>query len=117
MKNPELGRMILKQAEAFPETFDMGDYVSSDNTCGTSACIAGWAMLFSGYELDKDDVFIRPDGSEVGNEFEEGKDLLGLSSDELYYPDSNYDTLFHGATPPQLALARLRSLIEASEDS
>ena len=46
MDNPELGRLVLKQVETFPESFCMGTW-GFGNECETQACIAGWAMLLS----------------------------------------------------------------------
>lgn len=93
MENKELGRLVLRQVTEFPESFDMGDWAGS-NACGTTACIAGWAMFFSGYEVNRYSCFIRPDGSMVTDDEAEGRGLLGLSQEELYVSDED-DGLFY----------------------
>jgi hypothetical protein len=107
--NTELGRLVLKQATEFPETFSMDDWVQ-EKVCGTAACIAGHAMLFSGYSFQRDEhegyVFIRPDGSQVSEEANEAISLLGLT-DEEFCPEGE-DGLFY--LDDDEALERLREL-------
>jgi hypothetical protein len=85
MENKELGRLILKQEEAEPWSFRMSHWATRSD-CGTTACIAGHAMLMSGYSLRVCEIgstrivaFIRPDGSEVFDHTSEGMKLLGFS--------------------------------------
>lgn len=95
MRNPELGRKILDIIDMQPEKFQMSvfgahRYDSAGESCGTVACLAGWAMFLSGYCLDKDEVFQRPDGTFVDREDGEARELLGMSiSDELYLSEFN----------------------------
>lgn len=89
MDNTELGKLVLKQIGAFPETFRMSTfgYISP---CGTVACLAGHAMLLSGYELNNSDFAItipryrRPDGSLVSPPAmgAEAAQLLGMHGQE-----------------------------------
>jgi hypothetical protein len=118
VENKELGRLVLKQAEAEPRSLDMCSWGHRDS-CGTVACIAGWAMIFSGYTLpdehDECGCYQRPDGTHVSNHGEEGQRLLGLSNEERYSVftvwDDGYD-LFFPYEKPRLALQRLRELCE-----
>jgi hypothetical protein len=115
MENKELGRLVIKQAEAFPESFYMGTW-ARETPCGTTACIAGHALLLSGYSVqfrpmmllsgevfpDKRAVFLDPEG-EVVICPQEARRLLGLSLQEensLFYADE------------ESAIARLRELCE-----
>lgn len=122
MRNPELGRKILDIIDTQPEKFQMSvfgahRYDPAGEVCGTVACLAGWAMLLSGYELDKDDIFLRPDGTDVDSEDGEARELLGMSiTDELSgYDGSVHDPhakvwfdFFHGPD-------RFRKLVEKAE--
>jgi hypothetical protein len=124
MKNPELARLVLKQVQAHPETFEMGVWGMREE-CGTVACLAGWAMVFSGYELRQVPLppyarpeqpgdtwaFFRPDGTWVEEDEWEGRHLLGLSDEE--YRDGFGVELFYD--DPEGALTRLQELIAASE--
>lgn len=58
--NLELLRTVRKQISYFPNTYNQGDWghrkYGSEGTstpCGTTACIAGHAMLASGYVLPR----------------------------------------------------------------
>lgn len=48
--NIELAKKVVAYIEAHPDEHDQGDFVTKDwdNACGTTACIAGHAMLLSG---------------------------------------------------------------------
>ncbi len=55
--------LLLKVADTIakhPQAFDMGDW-----DCGTTACIAGWALRLSGkrYGLSKDGMFSSADAA------------------------------------------------------
>lgn len=110
MENKELGRLILKQADAFPETFDMFEWIIF-HPCHTSACICGHAMLLSGYTFGEvpgiEGVrWYRPDGSLVADEEEEGIALLGLTEDDYQGPG---ERLFYDND--ENAIARLTRLV------
>jgi len=122
MRNPELGRKILDIIDMQPEKFRMSifgahRYNETGEVCGTVGCLAGWAMLLSGYELDTDDIFIRPDGTDVENEDAEARELLGMTiTDELYgYDGSQHDPCakvwFDFSDGPD----RFRKLVEKAE--
>ena len=56
MVNSELLNKIADQIEAHPESLNMETWVSEVNyanplDCGTVACIAGWAIIFSAKEF------------------------------------------------------------------
>lgn len=122
MDNPELGRLIIKQVEAFPETFGMPRWI-----CGTAACLGGHALLLSGYELrpcgagetfvhgidqqNRPVIFRRPDGSDVHDPGREAQMLLGMSDEEA---GSGTGNIFSPFQHEDHALARFRALVEAS---
>lgn len=90
MENTELGKLVLKQIETFPETFTMRTFgyrgQVSGYACGTVACLGGHALLLSGYELEagEDQVtkYLRPDGSRVDATGNEAARVLGLHGQE-----------------------------------
>jgi hypothetical protein len=93
MDNTELGKLVIKQIEAFPETFNMGTFgmfIQYGTECGTVACLAGHALLLSGYDLRPSTpgryCYLRPDGNEVGIG-SEARQLLGMRREEqaLFY--------------------------------
>ncbi len=54
--NVELLRRVQDKIRTSPEEFDMSDWAGRTQTsshCGTTACIAGWAILFEGEEQHK----------------------------------------------------------------
>lgn len=54
--NKSLIRKIIKNIEAKPLRLEMGDYVDLHDgvaPCGTSACIAGWAVIIDRMEKHK----------------------------------------------------------------
>jgi len=102
MENQELGHLVLKQITAHPESFLMDTWFSRpagrhSELCGTAACLAGHAMLLSGYSFkDVEEVLLngdvvtilactRPDGTLVNGMFgKEAQMLLGMTDDERY---------------------------------
>lgn len=126
MTNPALGRAVLDYVTAHPEEHDQryfvgsrtrfGDVVGSvphRNLCGTTACVAGHAMLRSGYTLRVgprpfyDYSFVRPDGTTVEVPEIDGAELLGLDPDTagaLFYTMDN-----------DMALEFLAELVTAAE--
>lgn len=113
--NTELGRKVLDHVTAHRDQFDMRKWGEGNEACGTTACLAGWAMLLSGYSLRDWDIFVRPDGSFVprGYRNDEGAALLELSEAERY-GDVGQHTLF-GEPDDDKAIERFRALLEAAE--
>jgi len=112
--NPELGRKVLTQVTGHREQFNMGSWGYTDPVCGTTACIAGWAMLLTpGYSMTEGGLFYRPDGTCVHSEGDEARELLGLSDDERYGTAGCAYSLF--ADDEDSAIERLRVLVEAAE--
>jgi hypothetical protein len=124
--NTELARLVIKQAEAFPDELDMSSYART-TPCGTTACLAGWAMLMSGYQARREDgwlekygdlLFFRPDDTQVDNEWTEGLMLLGISEEEEQREmelSGTGEALFYGGLLAHRALARLRAMTERAE--
>jgi hypothetical protein len=116
--NIELGRRVLEHVTTHRSHFDMGIWGLWDPECGTTACLAGWAMLLSGYRVNAQEDFIRPDGSAVrpGIEGDEAAGLLDLSYVERYGSDEDECSLFT-APDEDTAIERFRALVEAAEES
>lgn len=87
MDNRQLGKLVVKQVKAFPESFFMGTWI---NQCGTVACLAGHTLLLSGYAVNRltamtEGMFIRPDGSVVNGEYgDEAAKLLGMDREDRF---------------------------------
>jgi hypothetical protein len=45
--NVELAEKVLKQVTDHPETHDQAHWMTRGPACGTTACLAGWALRFS----------------------------------------------------------------------
>lgn len=89
--NTELFRKIYTQIASEPESFDMGDWErEGDPECGTTRCVAGWAIAFE-LDIDRKGFIYSKDLSELGKRFEVnpsyfkvGAALLGLTHEEAY---------------------------------
>jgi len=84
-----LGRKILDIIDAHPEKLEMSTFgrhfPRADGSCRTVACLAGWTLLQSGYKLDRDEVYVRPDGTSVDFEANEAQMLLGMTRQDAFY--------------------------------
>jgi hypothetical protein len=89
-------------------------YYGKVTDCGTTACLAGHAMLLSGYTLRRgrragsSAEFLRPNGSVVDYEFWEAWRLLGLTYGEASH-------VFHCLNNSE-AIDRLEGLIKKYEN-
>jgi hypothetical protein len=97
MMDTELAKLILKQARTCPETFYMGSW-GYESSCGTVACLAGHAMLLSGYRLRSDEernkegqligdyrLYECPDGTLVEGFYgDEAQRLLQMTDEERF---------------------------------
>lgn len=115
-----MGRLVLKQIDADPASFDMLTF-GKRTDCGTVACLAGHALLLSGYRMVEagadapGQVWYRPDGTRVTCLDAEGQAVLGLTQKEyLYRPDGDEVPLFYDYSET-MAVERLRLAVEASE--
>lgn len=128
MANVELLRRVQKQIHYLPKTWDQGSFgyrVDADgvynypdlrvnrtsdkyaNPCGTRACVAGHALLASGYRLVGNEFYAQ-DGRWV-EPFDEGQAVLGLNYEQaskLFGGDNQLGTvdeiincLCEGGTP------------------
>lgn len=101
-------RETLREIEAAPHMFDMGDWErrSFGGGCSTARCVAGWAQYLRRgavypFGLPAEDI---PDAED------DAVALMGLTREE-YLGESGEDPLFY--TEDDDALARLRALAEA----
>lgn len=96
----ELWRKIDHQLTTEPESHDQGDFESDDDDdCGTSRCVAGWAIhFFSGgghrsiYAAKREIEKRHYQGEGFVHSATMGRDILGLSqkdSDWLFYDTDN----------------------------
>jgi hypothetical protein len=112
----KLGRAVLAHVEDHPEQFDMSVWGESDPVCGATACLAGWALILSDWELAGDGTFKSPDGKrEAWHHMDierEAQTALALTDDE-YWADGDTDCLF--TLPEDAAVKRLRELVEGAE--
>jgi hypothetical protein len=107
--------------------FDMSDW-GSKNECGTTACIAGWALLESGYRVktakeeneygERESVFYAPSGKPV-DPFSAAQRLLGLKYNQasrLFHDDewpfTDDDEPVFDAESPKAAAERIEHFIK-----
>lgn len=109
MDNPALGRRVIDVMDTDPEHFSMATW-GSRTACGTVACLAGTAMLLSGYAFDGMNFF-RPDGSITDREDLEAASLLGMSPAEVNGGAPGLGIWYDMASGPD----RFRKLVEESE--
>lgn len=117
MLNIPLARKVIEHIEAHPEEHRQ-EFFAAKLDCGTTACIAGHALLLSGeYGLDalgEDEIefdFHRTDGSgDFVLTSEAGQEILGLT-------DEQRDTLFFDLQDEDEALDYLRGLLVKAEQT
>lgn len=76
--NIELLGRVIAQITEHPESWDQAQWWDS---CGTSGCIAGWAVHLSGEAVDTDSIAAR------------ARELLGLDNDALFSADNTLDAI------------------------
>lgn len=111
----ELGRKILDHISAHPDQHHQWVWGKPDDVCGTAACIAGWALIFSGWELTGPAEFTAPDGETLpGWRIQDmARTLLDLDDDEFY--DDDGATLFDAHLDGGEARDWLVALVGAAE--
>lgn len=115
MKNTELGRKIIDIIDTEPERFEMGHW-GEVTECGTTACIAGHAMLLSGYTYNVvHDRYERPSGTVVLHEAREAAKLLGMDEAEPFYPAADGNVMAMLWYDMKGGPDRFRKLVEESE--
>lgn len=91
-------RAIATRVEEHPVTFHMRHLVSGNHAqlsfgmseeCGTTACIAGYALLHEGYRCRDNNSWFDPSGQVVYNDVAvpQAAALLGQASTSLFYAD------------------------------
>lgn len=92
----ELAQKILDQITAHPETHNQDTWVDGFNSCGTTYCIAGWAVALNA--LPGDDETLPAGRRAMARELNTiphwgplGQKLLGLDdevADDLFFSDT-----------------------------
>jgi len=62
LQGAELLAATMSHIEANPERHNQSDWMRVGMSCGTAACLAGWAVLLSGVPID-------PDSAELASSF------------------------------------------------
>jgi hypothetical protein len=100
--NTELFQKIYDQISQHPETHDQGDFESRPPGCGTTRCVAGWAIAL---HCGVNSIYSRPGLPLAGRETSSGylsptaveaADLLGLTDRqavELFYNFENEEAV------------------------
>lgn len=101
-------KRVLHQAEAEPETFAMAAYQGRNASCGTTRCIAGWAVyLTRGY------WYKRGACEDLEDKKQLAVDVLGLTQEEygndVLDREGPYELFY---VDDDEGLARLRALAE-----
>jgi len=76
--NPEMLDKLTKVIAKNPDRFDMAEWQAG---CGTTCCIAGWALVFAGYKPSQFMLGF----SDLGNNediFQTATEVLGISQDQ-----------------------------------
>lgn len=112
MLNIPLARKVLEHIEAHPEEHAQAHFASK-NECGTTACIAGHALLLSGaYRIDNFDGdefdFFEASTGKLVLPSDTAQGLLGLTHDQR-------EELFFALQDKDEALEYLRNLITDAE--
>lgn len=86
--NEELGQKILDQITAHPESWEQaswGRWIGSD--CGTIACVAGWAVHFTGWKSNREipQAHVVSKGDRVTSVQYAAQDELGLTDRQSEY--------------------------------
>lgn len=98
IRGKELAQKILDQITEHPETHDQDTWVNSSGECGTTYCIAGWAVALNALESDSSprlDVTRARLSRELSIRFPTwsllAEELLGLGdaeAEELFFADT-----------------------------
>lgn len=109
--NTDLMIQVRDHVIEHPETHVQNIWVSR-NECGTTACIAGWAVQLSGVEADKHQL------SEYGetSRTADGRSVNLLATELLGLTDIEASHLFIESTTEDAALFRLEAMIEAGKN-
>jgi hypothetical protein len=103
----ELRKLVRETADAHPGNFDMEYWVDvpngdlapevitiDDMPCGTTLCVAGWAVLLGDGAVYKHGTFATYYNAKEGRIEKNARDLLGLSweeADALFNPENSED--------------------------
>lgn len=115
IKNWPLAWRVVEHIIDHPETHNQGVYVTA---CGTTACVAGWAVALSGWTFAKYDgdfieEAISPDGAYQTHAREAAVNLLGIADvDADYDVNSDADDLFSGGNTVYDILIKLTEWAE-----
>jgi uncharacterized protein RhaS with RHS repeats len=112
MANAELITRILTHIEEDLRRLNMYSWTDEDAACGTTACVAGWAVILDGRAAwNADDGWNPPGSTDNGYDDEawarQGMDALGISEGMSKW-------LFH--TDPDSALRALRELRDGASE-
>jgi len=87
--NEQLMREVASYIEKHPSNYDQNMWIENNEDCGTTACIAGWAMILSGKYVvgpaaifpgsNRADFYDAVDGDVLVNSFEDtGAEVLDI---------------------------------------
>lgn len=112
MRNEELFRQVAEAIETKPELYNQGGwYYMDDDDCGTTCCIAGWAVAISQFNGNTLQAATKYYNSDDFNISVEAREALGLTAAEAR-------DLFHGHWAPHEGLSvpdALRKISEGAE--
>lgn len=103
IRNVGLAREILEQIEAHPEMHDQ-EFVERETACGTTRCIAGWALYLRGWGPMKTE--------------QAAAELLGITcdrADSQSWLGTDADALFYEFDNDR-AVRKLRAFAEGRDD-
>lgn len=137
MLNKKLIRKIIKHIEAEPKRLNMNEWAMKDSSrsgppCGTTACVAGWALLLDKPAAERrkimamdDDKFERALFGRTSNILQMGAKKLGIDAGGAWkvffsdqWPEPFYSDFTNATTKKKrtkITIARLEHLMETGE--
>lgn len=107
--NVDLMLQVREQITAYPETHDQDSY-ESNYGCGTTRCIAGWAIFF--HKGVQESIY---EGRSEDSHPWRYRDSDGIAAELLGLDDDEADSLFH-CMDDDRAVNRLDALIEKGKN-
>lgn len=103
-RNVELLERVMQHIDDHPEQHDQAAWI---NECGTAACFAGWAVMFTGGKLSRDGVFVTVVGESDCVSRAAGR-RLGISAVEG-------DVLFDASNTRDMLRLMVKDLVNGDE--
>lgn len=117
--NVPLVERIIQQLIDHPETHDQNMY-GQRTACGTTQCVAGWAVLFSGKDLVWEEYGTNPGDAVAGRVYAapgdvDSRDIDVIAAELLGIEAVPAKSLFYDMRDTHHIVARLKELINDAQ--